>query len=60
MISISHIFDGKAANLSKPTKVIPAMADAIKKEPDPVKREKKKGLFTIYQNKVLSRYSSLR
>jgi len=55
MISISHIFDGKAADASEPPKVIPAMAEKIKKTTDSAKRKKLLDLVNVYQNKVIKR-----
>lgn len=55
MIAISKMFEGKAADASKPPLVVAAMSDKIKKTVDPKKREKLMGLFGKYQAKVTAR-----
>lgn len=59
MISISHIFDGKIADTSKPPMVNAAMTKSIKNEIDPAKRKKKMDQMMVYNKKVLSRRTFL-
>jgi len=55
MIAIAKMFEGKAADASKPPLVVAAMANKIKKTGDPKKRDKLMGLFAKYQTKVTDR-----